>query len=146
VDREVEKKTHKVASVMTEKTTRRSKVTVASGDVRDVKQIPRGRDIAAELTEQFSNEPGFDREEEQKLRWKIDMRLIPILFMNITLPAMDKVTPSTGALYGLREDLHLKGDQYAWIGYAFYVSFQIEPRGEQASKKNPGRVESGHWV
>ncbi|KAJ5453428.1 allantoate permease [Penicillium daleae] len=108
---------------MTEKTTRRSNVTVASGDVQDVKQIPRDRDIAAELTEQFSNEPGFDREEEQKLRWKIDMRLIPILFMNITLPAMDKVTPSTGALYGLREDLNLKGDQYAWIGSAFYFGY-----------------------
>lgn len=80
------------------------------------------RDVAADLVEQFASEPDYDRAEEVKLRWKIDRRLIPLLFLNITLPAMDKITPSTGALYGLREDLGLKGDQYAWVGSAFYVS------------------------
>lgn len=82
----------------------------------------RGRDIAAHLAAQFADEPDYDRREEVKLRWKLDFRLIPILWLNITLPAMDKITPSTGALYGLREDLGLKGDQYAWVGSAFYVS------------------------
>ncbi|KAF4431484.1 Allantoate permease [Fusarium acutatum] len=91
----------------------------------EIKQVGMGRDVAAELTAQFANEPGYDRDEERKLRWKIDMRLIPILFMNITLPAIDKVTPSTGALYGLREDLHLKGDQYAWVGSAFYFGYLL---------------------
>ena len=86
-----------------------------------------GRDIAANLAEQFANEPDYDRAEEVKLRWKIDRRLIPILFLNITLPAMDKITPSTGALYGLREDLGLKGDEYSWVGSAFYVSLSLAP-------------------
>ncbi|KAH7242860.1 putative allantoate permease [Fusarium solani] len=108
-----------------EQITSPSNVTVGSGDVRDVKQVPRGRDIAAELTEQFADEPGFDREEETRLRWKIGMRLTLILFLNITLPAMDKVTPSTGALYGMRQDLHLKGNQYSWIGSSFYFGYLI---------------------
>lgn len=111
-----------------EQITSPSNVTVGSGDVRDVKQAPRGRDIAAELTEQFADEPGFDREEETRLRWKIDRRLIPILFLNITLPAMDKITPSTGALYGMRQDLNLKGDEYSWIGSSFYVSPCLDVR------------------
>lgn len=85
--------------------------------------VKRGGDLAADLlAERFTNEPPYDREEELKLRFKLDMRLIPFLFLNITLPAMDKVTPATGALYGLREDLGLKGDEYAWVGSAFYVS------------------------
>lgn len=84
-----------------------------------------GRDIAAGLAEQFANEPDYDRKEEVKLRWKIDLRLIPFLWLNITLPAMDKITPSTGALYGLREDLGLHGTQYAWVGSAFYVSCKL---------------------
>ncbi|KAK2032984.1 MFS general substrate transporter [Colletotrichum zoysiae] len=73
----------------------------------------------------FVNEPGYDRAEEIKLRWKLDLRLIPLLWLNITLPAMDKVTPSTAALYGFREDLGLKGDEYAWVGSAFYFGYLL---------------------
>ncbi|EWZ49146.1 putative allantoate permease [Fusarium oxysporum Fo47] len=91
----------------------------------EIKQAGMGRDIAAELTAHFAHEPGYDRDEERRLRWKVDMRLVPILFMNITLPAIDKVTPSTGALYGLREDLNLKGDQCAWVGSAFYFGYLL---------------------
>ncbi|KAK1657224.1 major facilitator superfamily domain-containing protein [Colletotrichum godetiae] len=76
--------------------------------------VERGGDIAAHLVDQFANEPDYDRQEEVKLRWKIDLRLVPMLWLNITFPAMDKVTPSTGALYGMRDDLGLKGDQHAW--------------------------------
>ncbi|KAK1637672.1 MFS general substrate transporter [Colletotrichum phormii] len=70
-------------------------------------------------------DPDYDRQEEVKLRWKIDLRLVPILWLNITLPAMDKVTPSTGALYGMRDDLGLEGDQYAWVSSAFYFGYLI---------------------
>ncbi|KAK2036821.1 putative allantoate permease [Colletotrichum somersetense] len=62
---------------------------------------------------------------EFRLRWKLDLRLIPLLWLNITLPAMDKVTPSTAALYGFREDLSLKGDEYAWVGSAFYFGYLL---------------------
>lgn len=79
------------------------------------------RDVAADLVQKFANEPPYDRSEDRKVRFKIDFRLIPFLFLNITLPAMDKITPSTAALYGLREDTGLTGDKYAWVGSAFYV-------------------------
>ncbi|KAK7226746.1 hypothetical protein V2G26_014749 [Clonostachys chloroleuca] len=82
-----------------------------------------GGDVAAEIAKNFANEPPYDNEEEKRLRWKIDLRLIPLLFLNITLPALDKVTPSTGALYGLREDLKLKGSEYAWVGSSFYFGY-----------------------
>jgi hypothetical protein len=126
-----------------EQITSPSNVTVGSGDVRDVKQVPRGRDIAAELTEQFADEPGFDREEETRLRWKIGMRLTLILFLNITLPAMDKVTPSTGALYGMRQDLRLKGNQYSWIGSSFYVSPYLDVRHDLLTAANSLATSSG---
>ena len=82
----------------------------------------KGRDVAADLVQRFANEPDYDRNEERKVRFKVDFRLIPFLFLNITLPAMDKITPSTAALYGLRQDTGLTGDKYAWVGSAFYVS------------------------
>ncbi|KAI8244785.1 putative transporter [Colletotrichum sp. SAR 10_77] len=109
---------------MVEKDTTQDAMDVSQGDSKTIRHRSHnggGRDIAAHLADQFANEPDYDRQEEVKLRWKLDFRLIPFLWLNITLPAMDKITPSTGALYGMREDLGLKGDQYAWVGSAFYI-------------------------
>ncbi|KAF5009778.1 hypothetical protein FDECE_4051 [Fusarium decemcellulare] len=97
---------------------------MAAGEVKSIEPT-RGGDIAAELATQFANEPDYDRKEEVRLRWKLDLRLIPILWLNITLPAMDKITPATGALYGLREDTGLVGDQYAWVGSSFYFGYLL---------------------
>ncbi|KAJ0337442.1 hypothetical protein COL154_013129 [Colletotrichum chrysophilum] len=99
---------------MAEKDTTHDATDVSQGDSKTIRHRSHnsgGRDIAAHLADQFANEPDYDRQEEVKLRWKLDFRLIPFLWLNITLPAMDKITPSTGALYGMREDLGLKGDQ-----------------------------------
>ncbi|KAI8290531.1 putative transporter [Colletotrichum sp. SAR11_57] len=107
---------------MAEKDTTHDATDVSQGDSKTIRHSSHnsgGRDIAAHLADQFANEPDYDRQEEVKLRWKVDFRLIPFLWLNITLPAMDKITPSTGALYGMREDLGLKGDH---LGICFGVS------------------------
>jgi hypothetical protein len=36
--------------------------------------------------------------------------------MTATLGAVDKVAISTAAIYGLKHDLHLVGQQYSWAG------------------------------
>ncbi|KAF5506705.1 putative transporter [Colletotrichum siamense] len=113
---------------MVEKDTTQDATDVSQGDSKTIRHRSHnggGRDIAAHLADQFANETDYDRREEVKLRWKLDFRLIPFLWLNITLPAMDKITPSTGALYGMREDLGLKGDQYAWVGSAFYFGYLL---------------------
>ena len=79
-------------------------------------------DVAAELAEMFRGGEGYTAEEERRLRWRLDFRLIPILWFNVVLPAMDKVSHGTAALYGLQKDLNLHGNQYSWIGSIFYVS------------------------
>lgn len=81
-----------------------------------------GGDIAAGLADKFQGQEEFTEEEVRRLRWKIDLRIIPLVFLNVVLPAMDKVSHGTAALYGLRSDINLKGDQYSWIGSIFYVS------------------------
>ncbi|KAI8316777.1 putative transporter [Colletotrichum sp. SAR11_59] len=86
---------------MVEKDTTHDATDVSQGDSKTIRHRSHnggGKDIAAHLADQFANEPEYDRQEEVKLRWKLDFRLIPFLWLNITLPAMDKITPSTGAL------------------------------------------------
>lgn len=78
-------------------------------------------DVAAQFADMFEGGEGYTSREVWRLRWKLDIRLIPILWVNVLLPAMDKVSHATAALYGLRDDLNLVGDQYSWIGSIFYV-------------------------
>ena len=79
-------------------------------------------DVAARYANMFSGGDSYSRTEWVKLRWKLDRRLVPLLWFNITLGAMDKVTTATAALYGFRQDTDLHGDRYSWVGSAFYVS------------------------
>jgi hypothetical protein len=43
------------------------------------------------------------------------------LFMTATLGAVDKVAISTAAIYGLKDDLHLVGQQYSWAGSILFL-------------------------
>lgn len=79
-------------------------------------------DVAAQYADQFAHGDSYSRMEWVRLRWKLDIRLVPLLWFNITLGAMDKVTTATAALYGFRKDNDLTGDRYSWVGSAFYVS------------------------
>ncbi|KAF3396975.1 hypothetical protein DPV78_007846 [Talaromyces pinophilus] len=58
--------------------------------------------------------------EERKLIRRIDWILVPMLLLTATLGAVDKVAISTAAIYGLRNDLHLTGNQYSWAGSILY--------------------------
>lgn len=79
-------------------------------------------DVAAQYADQFTEDNAYSRKEEVKLRWKLDLRLVPLLWFNVTLGAMDKVTTSTAALYNFRAATGLTGNRYSWVGSAFYVS------------------------
>jgi MFS transporter, ACS family, allantoate permease len=79
-------------------------------------------DVAAAYANQLSGESAYTQKEWTRLRWKLDLRLVPLLWFNVTLGAMDKVTTATAALYGFKADTGLTGDRYSWVGSAFYVS------------------------
>lgn len=94
-------------------------------DIETARPALRKEDIAAAFANYFEGHDGYSSDEARRLRWKLDIRLIPILWFNILLPAMDKVSHAKAAVYGLQEDLNLVGDQYSWIGSIFYVSSRM---------------------
>lgn len=97
--------------------------TTSSTDVSEGKMFNHSDgDIAAAYADALEGENAYTVAEEKRLRWKLDLRLVPILWLNITLGAMDKVTTSTAALYGMRQATNLTGDRYSWVGSSFYVS------------------------
>lgn len=65
----------------------------------------------------------YSAKDANRVRWKIDLRLMPVLFFTGMMSAIDKIIISNAALYGLKADLHLSGGQYSWVGSI--ISFGI---------------------
>ncbi|GME29145.1 hypothetical protein GTA08_BOTSDO06040 [Neofusicoccum parvum] len=61
--------------------------------------------------------------DDRALLWKIDLRLIPLLCLTYMLQSIDKTTLSYAAVFDLREDTHLKGTEYSWLGSLFYLGY-----------------------
>lgn len=51
-----------------------------------------------------------------RVRWKIDMRIMPMIFVIYCLQLMDKNSLSFAAIMGIKEDTNLSSAQYSWLG------------------------------
>ncbi|EFE33754.1 MFS transporter, putative [Trichophyton benhamiae CBS 112371] len=80
-------------------------------------------DRAAVYLTQAIEYPPLTPEAERALVRKIDWIVLPMLLLTATLGAVDKVALGTAALYGLREDLGLKGQTYAWAGSILPIGY-----------------------
>ncbi|OAA51922.1 Major facilitator superfamily domain, general substrate transporter [Metarhizium rileyi] len=56
---------------------------------------------------------------------KIDRAIIPLLFVTYMLNFMDKIILSSAAVFGLRHDNHLKGQEYSWVSSIFYFGYLV---------------------
>lgn len=59
--------------------------------------------------------------DSRTLLWKVDLRLIPLLYLTYMLQSIDKTTLSYAAVFNLREDTHLRQTEYSWLGSLFYL-------------------------
>ncbi|KAI1379313.1 putative allantoate permease [Hypoxylon crocopeplum] len=100
----------------------------ASHAIGDLTGLGRDADVAAQflasLDPSVINEP-VTKEESRRLLWKIDLIIIPLLAFSVIISAVDKVIISNAAIYGMRTDTHLVGDQFSWVGSIFYFGFLI---------------------
>lgn len=54
--------------------------------------------------------------EARNVLWKIDLSILPLIWVSTIVAAIDKVVISNAAIYGMKADTHLVGNQYAWVG------------------------------
>ncbi|KAI0073713.1 MFS general substrate transporter [Panus rudis PR-1116 ss-1] len=62
---------------------------------------------------------------ERKVLAKIDLRLVPVITAVYLLTFLDRVNIGNAALFGLKEDLNLKGNEYNAALVIFFVPFTI---------------------
>lgn len=79
-------------------------------------------DTAATLFDDGSAEP-YTKSDEKRLVRKIDFMIIPYLAVCYAFFYIDKTTLSYAAIFGIREDLNLRGTDYNWLSSVFYFGF-----------------------
>ncbi len=67
----------------------------------------------------------IDPDAEKALLRKIDRNIMPLLCLVYGLNFIDKAALNYAAVMGLQKDLHLIGDNYAWLGSIFYFGYLV---------------------
>lgn len=75
-------------------------------------------DLVREAEAQHLDEAAFKR-----LRWKLDLRLIPLLCVTYALQSIDKTILGYAPIFDLKTDLDLSGTEYPWLGAIFYLGY-----------------------
>ncbi|KAF2142939.1 uncharacterized protein K452DRAFT_248575 [Aplosporella prunicola CBS 121167] len=68
-------------------------------------------------------ESDYTPEQYKKLLRKIDRYLLPLMWFCYGVQQTDKISLSTQAIFGLREDTGLVGQQYSWLTTIFYIAY-----------------------
>ncbi|CZR62693.1 related to permease of the major facilitator superfamily [Phialocephala subalpina] len=61
--------------------------------------------------------------DEKKLLRKIDLHMLPIMFIAIALFTLDKSTLSYSSIMGIKKDAHLNSNEYSWLGSIFSLGY-----------------------
>lgn len=97
-----------------------------AGEIIETQRRDSDKDVAAQflarLDPAIAAEPVTETE-ARRLLWKIDLIIIPLIMVTVVLAAIDKVIISNAAIYGMKTDTHLTGDQYSWVGSIFYFGY-----------------------
>lgn len=59
----------------------------------------------------------------RRLRWKIGLSQLPLMWFRYGTQQADKTSLGTQAVFGIREDTNVVGDQFNWLSTAFYLSY-----------------------
>lgn len=92
-------------------------------DVKDSKEF-KNLDKAAILMEGSNIDlDQVDPAVIKKLTRKVDMMILPFIFVSYIFFYIDKTTLSYAAIFGIVKDLQLTGSRYSWLSSLFYFGF-----------------------
>lgn len=61
--------------------------------------------------------------EESRVRWKIDLILMPVLFGCYFLQNLDRQALNSSTMMGIAEDTNLHGKDFSWVSSIFYFGY-----------------------
>ncbi|PNP79309.1 hypothetical protein FNYG_07385 [Fusarium nygamai] len=84
-------------------------------DKTDLASVTNGAILGRDLTP----------EEDRRILRKANLHLLPIMAFAYLFQFLDKTALSYTAILGLREDLHLKGEEYGWASAIYYFGYLV---------------------
>lgn len=86
-----------------------------------------------------------DKKTERKLMRKLDVRIIPMIMWMYLMNFMDRVAIGNARLYGLEEDLNLRGDQYQVAVSVLFITYCLfeTPSNMIIKRLQPARYLAG---
>lgn len=97
-----------------------------SGSTHDYTVTHKG--IDAEVAEFFAQQTFetqgkvIDEATNRRLRWMIHKRVLSVMVVTYFAQTLDKGTINFASIMGIREDAHLKGQEYAWLTTCVYIA------------------------
>ncbi|KAH7155212.1 major facilitator superfamily domain-containing protein [Dactylonectria estremocensis] len=82
-------------------------------------------EIYVEALARYPSDEAIDAAAEKRVLRKLDRRIIPLLGVCYFFYYVDKTTLSYAAIFGLKEDLNLQGDEYSWLSSSFYFGWLV---------------------
>ncbi|KAK7062699.1 hypothetical protein VNI00_000187 [Paramarasmius palmivorus] len=86
-------------------------------DVAVLDKERNGEDVLAESD--------YTEEQYKQILRKIDRYLLPLMWVAYGVQQADKTGISTQAVFGIREDTGLVGQQFSWLSTIFYLAYMI---------------------
>ncbi|KAF5659040.1 major facilitator superfamily transporter [Fusarium circinatum] len=102
-----------------------------SGDKKklslEMEQVNQDHKLADDILpgEVLDAENEFSDTYYRKLLWKIDLWLLPLMWVCYGTQQTDKTSLSVQAVFGIREDTGLVGEQFNWLSTIFYLSYLV---------------------
>lgn len=72
-----------------------------------------------------NTQDGADTKRLAAITRKIDWHIVPLMFLCYFLQFLDKVIINYSAVMGLQKDLHLHGNEFAWLPTAFAIAYAL---------------------
>lgn len=66
-----------------------------------------------------------DQDAERRLLWKMDIRILPILFVLYLLAFMDRINIGNAKIQHMTTDLHMVGNDYNIALFIFFIPYII---------------------
>ncbi|CAN8104781.1 unnamed protein product [Discula destructiva] len=68
---------------------------------------------------------GFSLEEQKRIMWRLDRRLVPVLGVMYCVSLMDRTNLGAANIAGMSKELMLIGDRYSIISLVFFITYII---------------------
>ncbi|KAJ5398829.1 Major facilitator superfamily domain general substrate transporter [Penicillium sp. CMV-2018d] len=99
-----------------------------SNYIKDISKVNiEDADDTLQALENYQSQLGtpLSFEDDRRILRRIDICLIPVLFLSYLFQYLDKQAMGYSAILGLRTDMHLVGQDYSWASSLFYFGYMV---------------------